>query len=290
MAKEIVIKVLPQKRFSSQKKSKKREIFIILVTIILSVVSVRGVENLIPYLKAKISPKEPCPQGMVFVPSPQGGFCIDKYENSPGPNCPFLNPQNQVQTRENLNTPGCIPVSQKDAFPWTFISRDQAERACAKAGKRLPTSQEWYLAALGTPDKSENWTKDDCQVAENWSEQPGKTGSAKNCVSPFGAYDMIGNVWEWVQETVDKGIFESRELPEKGYVFSTDGKGMPALTDPEKPNPDYNEDYFWIYKEGKKAIARGGYWNNQSKAGIYSVYIAHFPFQGSSGVGFRCAK
>lgn len=272
----------------------RREIIVIFFTIILTTLIVRGFDNVSSFLPAMISKRikdnSPCSADMVFIPKENGGFCIDKYENSASLQCPFQNPKSQEETRENLNNPNCKPISVPNALPWTFISRDQAEQACAKAGKRLPTNEEWYLASLGTPDKSSNWAADDCHLANNWDSQPGRTGSGKNCVSSFGVYDMIGNVWEWVKGAAIDGIFEQRELPERGYVQSTDGKGMPALTDSEKPNPDYNEDFFWIQKEGPRAIARGGYWDNKERAGMYSVYIMYLPSQVGPGTGFRCAK
>ena len=227
---------------------------------------------------------------MIFVPSPSGGFCLDKYENSPGEKCPFKNPQNQAETRENLNTPECKPVSVPNAIPWVFISKNQAEQACAKAGKRLPTNEEWYLASLGTPDKSADWGPGDCHVANNWNSQRGRTGSGNNCVSSFGAYDMIGNVWEWVKETVIEGKYENRILPEKGYVQSVDEKGLPLVTNLENSDPNYNEDFFWISQEGGRAIARGGYWENGKKGGIYAAYIVYLPSQFGPATGFRCAK
>lgn len=271
----------------------KREIIVIFSAIVLSTLAIRAIDNAQTFLVATIGGKkesERCPPEMVFVPNERGGFCIDKYEASPGPACPFQNPRSQSETRENLQNPNCKPVSVAGKIPWTFISRDQAEQACAKAGKRLPTNEEWYLASLGTQDKASDWGRDDCHLANNWDSQPGKTGSGKNCVSSFGAFDMVGNVWEWVKETVIDGKYRESELPEKGYVWGTDGRGMPAFTDPENPNPDYNADFHWIYKEGIRNIARGGYWDNRERGGIYSVYIVYFPFQASPGVGFRCAK
>lgn len=271
-----------------------RSIIVIILATFFSTVIIKASDNLIPFLSATLnqnfSPNTPCPSDMVFVPKEDGGFCIDKYENSPAPNCPFSNPQNQKETRENLNDPNCKPISVAGALPWRFISQDQAQIACAKAGKRLPTNEEWYLASLGTPDSSSAWGPDDCQVANNWSNQPGFTGSGKKCVSAVGAYDMIGNVWEWVKGTVLDGEYEGKKLPPKGFIDSTDGRGLPAITNPENPNPNYNEDYFWIYQTGIRSFARGGYWDNQSRAGFYSVYLVYQPSDVGPGIGFRCAK
>lgn len=139
-----------------------------------------------------------CGVDMVYVVAPGGGFCIDKYEVSAGEDCPYIEPSSQSDTRFNVNEKKCEPVSKIGKIPWRFISQDQAALACAKAGKRLPTNEEWFAAALGTPDLLSDWNTDDCQVDDNWLDQPGKTGFGINCVSAAGAFDMIGNVWEWV--------------------------------------------------------------------------------------------
>lgn len=282
-----------RKKIKKEKKFK-REAIIILATIILSTLAVRAIDNATSLLPAMVGREKKtegrCPEDMAFVPTSNGGFCIDKFENSPSPKCPFQNPQSQTETRENLNTPDCKPISAENKLPWVFISRDQAEQACAKAGKRLPTSEEWFLASLGTPDKSSNWDLEDCHVANNWGLQPGRTGSGKNCISSFGVFDMIGNVWELVKDTAIEGKFNERDLPERGYIWGSDGRGMPAITDPEKPSLDYNEDFLWIQKEGIRAIARGGYWDNRERSGVYSVYIMYLPSQAGPATGFRCVK
>ena len=78
-----------------------------------------------------------CPEDMVYIPSGEGGFCIDIYESSASENCPYANPLNQSETRSNLDLDGCKSISLKEALPWSFISQTQAQVACAKAGKRL---------------------------------------------------------------------------------------------------------------------------------------------------------
>ncbi len=275
---------------------KKRSIIVILSAIVLTVVGARATDNLDFMFSASVrdglgEDGSPCPRDMVFVLSSDGGFCIDKYESSAGPNCTYKDPQNQAQTRENLNNPNCKPASVANAVPWRYISQTQAQTACAKAGKRLPTNEEWYLAALGTPDPDSGWGVNDCHVASNWQSQPGPTGSGSNCVSAAGAYDMIGNVWEWTQEIIIDGVYEeTRELPERGYINVADSKGFPVSTDPNQPDPNYNEDYLWIHFEGVRAFTRGGYWDNQSRAGIYSIYLIYEPASVGPGTGFRCVK
>ncbi len=272
-------------------------IFIIVAALVLTTLSIDAVDHIHNFSQSIIgsvfSPpgrQSPCPPEMVLVLSAAGDFCLDKYEASAGAGCLYQNPQNQTETALNLNQPDCRPVSRPHARPWVNISRDQAEVACAKAGKRLPTAVEWYWAALGTPDKNQGWELADCQLNSNWPDQPGLTGTGANCRSAAGAYDMVCNVWEWVQGTVQNGYWQGRQLPAEGYIAGTDGQGMPTATDPKQPDLNYNNDYFWLKKSGWRAIARGGYWDNKDRAGIYALYMVSRPAFAGPGVGFRCLK
>lgn len=229
-----------------------------------------------------------CPSDMVAVSNPGGEFCIDKYENSAGDKCFFAAPNNQDETAKNLNEMNCRPVSESGNVPWTNISLDQAQFACAKAGKRLASHQEWFEAALGTPDGGSP-TRDDCQISKNWEKQPGSTGSGKNCVSGSGAYDMVGNVWEWVSGLAKDGKIGDHDLPKEGYIRSTNGQGLPLETG-DKPDEIYFKDYFWVKNQGTRAIARGGYWDNGQDGGQYSLYVVLQPNTVGQGIGFRCAK
>jgi formylglycine-generating enzyme required for sulfatase activity len=234
--------------------------------------------------------KTGCPDGMAYIGSPNGSFCIDIYENSPNDSCAHKNPANQSETRDNLNDPSCQPVSEKGATPWRFVSQYQAMSACAKAGKRLPSNEEWFFAALGTPDMSSGWTKSDCNTNKNRDVfDPAITGSGEKCVSSFGVYDMIGNVWEWTGETINEGNFDGMGLPGAGYITDANEKGIPTAT-ATSTDENYNSDRFWIKKEGTVGMFRGGFWGSGSDAGVLAVH-AEMPtsFNGVA-LGFRCVK
>ena len=267
----------------------RREVIVVIFAIILSTIGIKASDNFFGSEKTATDAGI-CPPGMVEVAFSEGDFCIDKYEAAVGSKCPMKNPNSQNDSLVNLDDPDCRPVSEPDNLPWRFISQDQAALACAKAGKRLPTNDEWFAAALGTPDQADSWTAADCQVNNNWPEQPGISGSGERCVSTFGAYDMIGNVWEWVKGAVMDGEYEGRTMPLTGYIQSTDGVSLPAETNPTMPNPNYYNDYLWLKENGARGIARGGYWANQSDAGQYSLYIVSPPSYAGVGIGFRCVK
>jgi formylglycine-generating enzyme required for sulfatase activity len=269
----------------------KREVIVIVAAIILTTVGIKASDNIFNSpSNLRIEDKGQCPTGMVSVPSSTGDFCIDQYEASPGSDCPYSNPSDQGDTKANLDYPNCYPRSQAGAVPWRNVSQNQAALACAKAGKRLPTNKEWLQAALGTPDLDSGWGEEDCQVAENWENQPGLTGSGDRCVSSFGAFDMIGNVWEWVEGTINDGVYQGKILPNQGYINSVDEDGLPNETNTGLSDKNYNEDYFWIKTKETRAFARGGYWNNKTEAGLYSVYLVSPPSFVGTGVGFRCVK
>jgi len=281
---------MPDKQVDLRRKKliSRREIIVIVLAVALTTAGIKAADKFAG--KQAGDTRAPCPKDMVLVQAASGEFCIDKYEVSPAAECPYPTPDNQGETRMNLDYADCQPVSVRGAKPWRYISQDQARIACAKAGKRLPTNKEWFAAALGTPDESRDWGPDDCQVAGNWQEQPGPAGAGKNCVSAAGAYDMIGNVWEWVKGATDQGVYKGKEMPASGFVHSTDGASLPAKTDPDQPDPNYRKDYFWIKKEGVRGMARGGYWNNKTDAGQFSVYVVTPPSGAGAGTGFRCVS
>ncbi len=268
----------------------KKEIVVIVFAVILTTLGIKAADNLAGNEASSEMAIGQCPEGMILVPFASGDFCIDIYEASATDSCSYKNPGTQTESRMNLDDPDCSLVSVVSRIPWRNISQDQANRACAKAGKRLATNQEWLQASQGTPDSSSSWDNKDCQVNNNWDVQPGPSGTGEKCVSSFGVYDMIGNVWEWVDGVVEDGIIDGKNLPEAGFIDSTDGKGLPGITNAGTPNPDYNNDYFWLKAKGLRGMVRGGYWNNKSDAGIYSLYAVTPPSSAEIGIGFRCVK
>ncbi len=100
-------------------------------------------------------------------------------------------------TWRTFNTP------DRQRFPATYVSWDDAVRYCASAGKRLPTEAEWEKAARGTTPIVYPWGNDFNDSLVNTFErgagQPVAVGSYVRSGS-YGVYDMIGNVWEWVQD------------------------------------------------------------------------------------------
>jgi formylglycine-generating enzyme required for sulfatase activity len=119
----------------------------------------------------------------------QHGVASDDYN----PGCPDNG--NNCTNFYAVSIPGVIPS--------TRILWFQAAAACRNAGKRLLTNAEWQVAALGTPDLGTDNEATDCNIATSTGtlpEDPVNTGSRSSCVSDVGAFDMVGNVWEWVAD------------------------------------------------------------------------------------------
>src|SRR5262245_40251486 len=97
-------------------------------------------------------------------------------------------------------------VSLPSVLPSAFVTWFQAEEACANASKRLPTSAEWQVGANGTPDPGPDDQASSCNTfngpADLGISTP--TGTRSQCVSARGAFDMVGNVAEWVADWVPR--------------------------------------------------------------------------------------
>lgn len=226
-----------------------------------------------------------CPVGMSFVSSPAGNFCIDTYESSPGKGCPKASPRNLFDSMENVRDQGCVPVSESGGTPWTNVPLSLAQSLCARVGKHLSSPEEWYRAALGTPDSGEGA----CALGFGERSMPFQTGAFPSCVSGAGAQDMIGNVWEWVDATIVDGTYGERELPGEGYVVHADSEGLPVATAPGGAEI-YAHDYFSVELSGVRGMFRGGFWGMTEKAGLWSANATQPHAFVGNAVGFRCAQ
>jgi serine/threonine protein kinase len=91
------------------------------------------------------------------------------------------------------------------AVPKTNVSWFDAASACESRGKRLCTSSEWKHACGGKYPYGKTYDPERCNtMGPNGEERDIKpAGSFKQCKSPYGLYDMSGNVAEW---TADKTV------------------------------------------------------------------------------------
>jgi formylglycine-generating enzyme required for sulfatase activity len=130
-------------------------------------------------------------------------FYIDKYE--------VTNLQYKQFTDATFRRPPDHFVNRsypsgKADHPVTFVSWKDAAAYCDWAEKRLPTDREWEKAARGTDGRTFPWGNEFSMHAANtpvrWADlqREGDTtpvGAFRDGVSPYGVFDMSGNVWEW---------------------------------------------------------------------------------------------
>jgi hypothetical protein len=126
-----------------------------------------------------------------------------------------------------------LAVSEKDSVPQAYLSYYSAKRACENAGKRLCSDEEWLRACRGERNQTHPYGADyrlgQCNVGsyqhpasvlhglsssghldprlnllvqESGERVLGRTGSKVSCRSAWGAdgaFDMVGNLDEWVE-------------------------------------------------------------------------------------------
>jgi formylglycine-generating enzyme required for sulfatase activity len=141
------------------------------------------------------------PSHMVTVPE----FKLDKYEVT------------TAQYKACVDAVGCTAaethsgcnynISGKENHPINCISWEQSKAYCAWAGKRLPTEAEWEKAARGIDERKYPWGNSelDCDHAVQNATSCGNSGTAPvgskpAGASPYGVMDMIGNVWEFIED------------------------------------------------------------------------------------------
>jgi formylglycine-generating enzyme required for sulfatase activity len=96
--------------------------------------------------------------------------------------------------------------------PVVFVTWNDAAAYAEWAGKRLPSGQQWEKAARGTRGSVYPWgdqpTPAKCNVRENGVGTTTAVDCYQSGVSPYGVYDMCGNVWEWCSTETRAGRHE----------------------------------------------------------------------------------
>ncbi len=163
--------------------------------------------------------------------------------------------------------------------PSRHVTWFQAQQACVNAGKHLCTNAQWQGAATVTPGSGS------CNISKKVAAPAGYHTS---CISSWGAMDMVGNLWEWVdwwdqagKRWQTKNTAEVSPWPTgTGQAYGLDktlGINGTALTGASSWAP------------GMPAAAmRGGNASEGNAAGVFSVNLRNGPVTSGDLLGFRC--
>ena len=218
---------------------------------------------LIPAGSFVMGDDENSPRREIFV----SAFYIDKYEVTLARYGAFLEATGKVKSPEAWET---ADLENGAALPVAGVDWHDADSYCRWAGKRLPTEAEWERAARGGDERKYPWGSDPASPEHARFGQPYpnpvykdgvvRVGTYSKGVSPFGIYDLSGNVWEWVND------------------WYADSFRRDDIRNPKGP------------ADGTHKVIRGGGWYDQADRITATKRMYADPAQRGDEVGFRCAS
>jgi formylglycine-generating enzyme required for sulfatase activity len=210
-----------------------------------------------------------------------GLVCIDKYEASV-----WDSPTGGTQLTTNAQFDAACPDngqptlvapctsfyarSVEGVAPAANITWFQAQQALTNVGKRLPWNAEWQAAVAGAPDPGVAPGAEDCNVS---SAGPDPTGSRDDCASRYGAFDVVGNLWEWMADWDEEAGGCTNWPAGFGSDFACIGR---ADTQNSTGFPG--------------ALIRGGSFADGASAGPFAVNGGVEPSLSSPDIGFRGSR
>lgn len=186
-------------------------------------------------------------------------FYLDIYEVTNEDYAKFIKATNHRKPPD-WKADGTAPGDAK--APVVNVNWEDAKAYAEWAGKRLPTEEEWEVAAGGKTHTTYPWGNDaDVKRSNNSEAKAGNlvpVGSIAEGKSATGVYDMSGNVWEWTSSVAEP-----------------------------YPNAD---DFLSLDKPEQNRVIRGGSYKDKLKycTTVYRGFV--LTTTTNPVLGFRCAK
>jgi len=176
--------------------------------------------------------------------------------------------------------------SVRGVTPSRWLTWFQAQSACAASGKSLLTNAEWQAAVAGTVDPNGNTEDGPClDRPREGPHNPRLTGTAgdtpggvDSCISYWGAEDMVGNLWEWVEDWYGQGPDSGADGSQPSAYFgdgywNVDAAEVQGSSSPFFPATAY----------------RGGDFMSWVESGAFAMSLDSAPSRRDRLIGFRCA-
>ena len=193
-------------------------------------------------------------------------FYMDKYEVTTSRYAKFL----QTTRRQVPFKWSEVALVSHGDRPVIGVTWEDAVAYCRWASKRLPTEAEWEKAARGTDGREYPWGNEaptprhaNFNKCCEWKGYGvlAIVGSLEAGRSPYGIYDLAGNVSEWVADWYDNTSYK--------YELERNPKGP---------------------RDGEEKVVRGGSWYDSALLQRSALRSRSYPSAPSTDRGFRCAK
>ena len=136
-------------------------------------------------------------------------YYIDQHEVTVRQFYQFLKETGRPIDAAKLVAKDAVVPPASDDHPVVNVSEREAKAYCNWAGRRLPTEAQWEMAARSTDGRISYWNGELPRKDPPRSPRPMEPAmSLPSDISPYGAFDMAANAWEWTADYYDSRYYK----------------------------------------------------------------------------------